>query len=159
MYIATTAVMFAEIFKVLACLLIILAEKRNIRDWLQFLYSSIIGQPWDTLKLSIPALIYTVQNNLQYVAISNLDAATFQVLITTLVTQTLLKYIGHVLFCLYHCRIRILGMFWPDVFLLPVLIRTGIEQFAEQELMSPNSGPITRALIIIKINAIINYTG
>jgi len=79
MYIATTAVMFAEIFKVLACLLIILAEKRNIQDWLQFLYSSIIGQPWDTLKLSIPALIYTVQNNLQYVAISNLDAATFQV--------------------------------------------------------------------------------
>lgn len=82
MYIATTAVMFAEIFKVLACLLIILAEKRNIRDWLQFLYSSIIGQPWDTLKLSVPALIYTIQNNLQYVAISNLDAATFQVLRT-----------------------------------------------------------------------------
>ena len=82
MYIATTAVMFAEVFKVLACLLIILAEKRNIQEWLQVLYSTIIGQPWDTLKLSIPALIYTIQNNLQYVAISNLDAATFQVLIS-----------------------------------------------------------------------------
>lgn len=79
MYIATTAVMFAEVFKVAACLLIIFLEKRNIRDWLHFLYSSIIGQPLDTLKLSVPALIYTVQNNLQYVAISNLDAATFQV--------------------------------------------------------------------------------
>lgn len=62
-----------------ACLLIILAEKGNIRDWLQQLYSTIIGQPLDTLKLSVPALLYTVQNNLQYVAISNLDAATFQV--------------------------------------------------------------------------------
>lgn len=81
MYIATTAVMFAEVFKVVACLLIILAEKRNIQEWLQVLYSTIIRQPWDTLKLSIPALIYTIQNNLQYVAISNLDAATFQVLI------------------------------------------------------------------------------
>ena len=62
-----------------ACLLIIFAEKGNIRDWLEHLYSAIIGQPWDTLKLSVPALLYTVQNNLQYVAISNLDAATFQV--------------------------------------------------------------------------------
>ena len=79
LYIATTAVVFAEIFKVLACLVIILVEKGNVRDWLQFLYASIIGQPWDTLKLSVPALIYTIQNNLQYVAISNLDAATFQV--------------------------------------------------------------------------------
>ena len=79
MYIASTAVVFAEVFKVTACLLIILAEKGNIRDWLQQLYLTIIGQPLDTLKLSVPALLYTVQNNLQYVAISNLDAATFQV--------------------------------------------------------------------------------
>lgn len=81
MYIATTAVVFAEVLKVLACLLIILAQKRSFPDFFDLLYSSIIGQPWDTLKLSVPALIYTVQNNLQYTAISNLDAATFQVLI------------------------------------------------------------------------------
>ena len=79
MYITTTAVVFAEILKVLASLLILLLQKGSVRDWLHFLYSSIIGQPFDTLKLSIPALIYTVQNNLQYIAISNLDAATFQV--------------------------------------------------------------------------------
>lgn len=33
----------------------------------------------DCWKLSIPAILYVVQNNLQYVAASNLDAATFQV--------------------------------------------------------------------------------
>ncbi|KAL6712202.1 UDP-galactose transporter Gms1 [Coniothyrium glycines] len=33
----------------------------------------------DSWKLAIPALLYTIQNTLQYVAVSNLDAATFQV--------------------------------------------------------------------------------
>lgn len=33
----------------------------------------------DSWKLAIPAAMYTLQNSLQYVAVSNLDAATFQV--------------------------------------------------------------------------------
>lgn len=33
----------------------------------------------DSWKLAIPAMLYTLQNTLQYVAVSNLDAATFQV--------------------------------------------------------------------------------
>ncbi|TFK55139.1 hypothetical protein OE88DRAFT_1653815 [Heliocybe sulcata] len=33
----------------------------------------------DCWKLSIPSILYVIQNNLQYVAASNLDAATFQV--------------------------------------------------------------------------------
>ncbi|KAF9635214.1 UDP-galactose transporter [Lasiodiplodia theobromae] len=33
----------------------------------------------DSWKMAIPAMLYTLQNTLQYVAVSNLDAATFQV--------------------------------------------------------------------------------
>jgi UDP-sugar transporter A1/2/3 len=33
----------------------------------------------ETLKLLIPAGLYTLQNNLLFVALSNLDAATYQV--------------------------------------------------------------------------------
>lgn len=39
----------------------------------------IIGKPQETLKLGVPAALYTIQNNLLFGAIDNLDAATFQV--------------------------------------------------------------------------------
>ena len=50
----------------------------------------------DSWKMAIPAMLYTLQNSLQYVGISNLDAATFQVtyqlktLMTALFSVTLL---------------------------------------------------------------------
>ena len=44
------------------------------------IWQNILQQPVDFLKISVPAIIYMVQNNLLYVALSNLDAAFFQVL-------------------------------------------------------------------------------
>ncbi|XP_030640488.1 UDP-galactose translocator [Chanos chanos] len=79
-FFTTSAVVMAEVLKVLTCLIIIMLQKRgNVRDFVTLLYDSIIIQYRDTLKLAVPSLIYTLQNNLQYVAISNLPAATFQV--------------------------------------------------------------------------------
>ncbi|KAG9336013.1 hypothetical protein AGOR_G00139060 [Albula goreensis] len=79
-FFTTSAVVMAEVLKVLTCLVIILLQRRgSLRDFIALLYDSIVVQYWDTLKLAVPSLIYTLQNNLQYVAISNLPAATFQV--------------------------------------------------------------------------------
>ncbi|XP_040905319.1 UDP-galactose translocator isoform X1 [Toxotes jaculatrix] len=79
-FFTTSAVVMAEVLKVLTCLLIILLQKRfSVKETVLFLVDSIVFQYKDTLKLAVPSLIYTLQNNLQYVAISNLPAATFQV--------------------------------------------------------------------------------
>ncbi|XP_057685604.1 UDP-galactose translocator isoform X2 [Corythoichthys intestinalis] len=77
-FLATSAVVMAEILKVLTCVLIILLQKRfNMKETISCLVNAIFQE--DVLKLAVPSLIYTLQNNLQYIAISNLPAATFQV--------------------------------------------------------------------------------
>ncbi|XP_075771892.1 UDP-galactose translocator-like [Pelodiscus sinensis] len=79
-FFATTAVVMAELLKGATCLLLIFLQQRGaVRQFALFLYEAVVLQYLDTLKLAVPSLIYTLQNNLQYVAISNLPAATFQV--------------------------------------------------------------------------------
>ncbi|XP_010870111.1 solute carrier family 35 member A3a isoform X2 [Esox lucius] len=51
----------------------------SVRALNSILRQEIAHKPIETLKLAIPSGIYTLQNNLLYVALSNLDAATYQV--------------------------------------------------------------------------------
>lgn len=51
----------------------------SVRALNRVLNEEILNKPMETLKLAIPSGIYTLQNNLLYVALSNLDAATYQV--------------------------------------------------------------------------------
>lgn len=41
--------------------------------------TDIFKKPYDTLKVGVPALIYVIQNNLLFLALAKLDAATYQV--------------------------------------------------------------------------------
>lgn len=66
-----TAVIMQECFKGLACVGLLVREHGTI--------SSAWEKPREALKTSVPALLYLVQNNLQYVAVTHLDAATYTV--------------------------------------------------------------------------------
>lgn len=79
MYASSTAVASMEFIKFLTCLFVMLYQKGSIVELFSNLKDEIFYQPSEILKLSIPSLLYTVQNNLLYYALSHLDAATFQV--------------------------------------------------------------------------------
>ncbi|XP_048739116.2 UDP-N-acetylglucosamine transporter-like isoform X1 [Ostrea edulis] len=79
MYHATTAVVMSEILKVITSLVILATQEKTLTKFVCYLRDNIWRQPMDCLKVSVPSIIYTLQNNLLYIALSNLDAATFQV--------------------------------------------------------------------------------
>ncbi|KAK9455234.1 nucleotide-sugar transporter-domain-containing protein [Dipodascopsis uninucleata] len=71
-YFASTAVLMNEVIKLAVCS-VVAAYSRGLTGSFTEVFSR------DCWKLAIPACLYTIQNSLQYVAVSNLDAATFQV--------------------------------------------------------------------------------
>jgi len=79
-YIAATAVFCSEILKLFLSYLVLL---RNSQYKLFQVNSAIhlqIRDNWrDGIKLGVPAVMYVVQNNLLFLALTKLDAATYQV--------------------------------------------------------------------------------
>ena len=66
----------------------------NVDGVMREVRTNVLDRPMDTLKVGIPALLYVIQNNLLFLALSCLDAATYQVRIFCLFS---LCYIaGHI---------------------------------------------------------------
>jgi solute carrier family 35 (UDP-sugar transporter), member A1/2/3 len=64
----------------LPCLRAFLQEDGSIAGLMRTLERDIISQPFEMLKMFVPAGLYCVQNNLAYVAISHLDGPSYQLL-------------------------------------------------------------------------------
>ena len=77
-YLTSTAVTIAELIKIVVCLAI-LTYNNGLSPTLTIIQNEIIQKLYELVKVSVPAILYTIQNNLLYVALSHLDAATYQV--------------------------------------------------------------------------------
>ena len=88
MFMTSTTVLLAEVFKTITCLLIIFVQQGGARGCMAHLYEVLVCRPWDLAKVCVPSLLFVLQNNLVFVAISNLDAATFQVSGIMIMTMT-----------------------------------------------------------------------
>jgi UDP-sugar transporter A1/2/3 len=80
LYIGSTMILTSEVIKFFLCFLVLLLQKSgSIPQAANTFCNEVLKKPAETVKLSIPSTLYTIQNNLIILALSNLDAATFQV--------------------------------------------------------------------------------
>ncbi|UJR23358.1 hypothetical protein I4U23_026369 [Adineta vaga] len=78
-FINSTAVLNSEIQKTILSIVLLLYEEGNVFRSLKLIYEKVFRETNDMIKTGIPAFLYTIQNYLLFVSISNLDAATCQV--------------------------------------------------------------------------------
>ena len=79
-YIKSTFVLICEIQKaILSFIILIIVEEHSLIGALKTIYNKILLQPKDTIKMMIPAVIYTIQNNLNLETMSTLPPAKFVV--------------------------------------------------------------------------------
>ncbi|CAM9252415.1 unnamed protein product [Ectocarpus sp. 6 AP-2014] len=80
MYISTTAVVMAEMVKVAVALAMQFKTEGSVSAVMNSIRVNTVGNPVQYFKMGVPALLYTIQNNLAYVATSSLDGPTYQII-------------------------------------------------------------------------------
>ncbi|CAI4225938.1 unnamed protein product [Auanema sp. JU1783] len=79
-FLSTTSVFMMEVIKSSACTVLILKNCNfNFKECFHKIYRYTWQNKMETLKVSIPAFVYAVQNNLFYIALANIDATTYSV--------------------------------------------------------------------------------
>lgn len=83
-YLSSTAVVCSELLKlIVSAMLHIYYRVREIKPpekySLKMFLNELFGKNSDYIKITVPAILYLIQNNLLYFTASKLDAATFQV--------------------------------------------------------------------------------
>jgi len=80
-YISSTAVVMAELVKIVASTVLYAREEDGAdgKSFASKLHHDLIENWRDTLMLGVPGALYLAQNNILFIALSHLDAATFQI--------------------------------------------------------------------------------
>jgi UDP-galactose transporter len=71
LFLTQTAVIMGEVLKGTLSAILVLRDHGTL--------AGVWVNTWEAVKSGVPAMLYLVQNNLQYVAVSNLEANTYQV--------------------------------------------------------------------------------
>lgn len=97
-FLASAAVFVAEAQKLLIAIVVgVFWEHAGCwKSYLSTIRTELEKNPTDTLLMAVPSIVYAIQNNLGFVALANLDPATYQVtvqfkiVLTTLLMTTML---------------------------------------------------------------------
>jgi UDP-sugar transporter A1/2/3 len=78
-YLATSAVFMAEVFKMMSAFALVAWEERSVLQAVRVSYGACTADSREMLKLSVPSILYAVQNNLLFIALAHLPAAVYAV--------------------------------------------------------------------------------
>lgn len=154
-YLPSTAVFLVEVLKLAACLTISFYEisltmPRSTPATTLFSTLGSTVFSGDSWKMAIPAGLYTLANSLQYVGISNLDAATFQVAYQ-------MKIIVTAIFSVFMLRKKLKAQQWTSLVLL--MAGVAIVSIPQGTLGSLASSHHARVYIPRSINPIRQHFG
>ncbi|XP_030637146.1 CMP-sialic acid transporter [Chanos chanos] len=79
LYFSTTAVCITEVIKLILSVGMLFRETGTLNKLQAVVVEHIFHSPKELLKLAVPSVVYAIQNNMAFVALSNLDAAVYQV--------------------------------------------------------------------------------
>nr|XP_057912914.1 CMP-sialic acid transporter [Doryrhamphus excisus] len=79
LYFSTTAVCITEVMKLILSTGMLAKESGSPKKMASTIKEHVFCNPRELLKLSIPSVVYAIQNNMAFLALSNLDAAVYQV--------------------------------------------------------------------------------
>lgn len=139
-YITTTAVLFAEIIKALLSLVIIFITEAD-SDRVQFvtiIKSAFIDDYYDCIRLSIPSVLYCIQNNLQYI----IDSAPLFLVVYQLKIVTTAIFYATVL-----ANRRLPIKEWMTIVLLALGV--SMVESSQKDIQSHHPGTITGMVAVI----------
>ncbi|KAF6018418.1 SLC35A3 [Bugula neritina] len=155
-YLPSTVVALVEIFKMLITLSMLFAEKGySFSTTLQTISCEVLKKPRETIKLSVPALLYVIQNSLLFVALSNLDSATYQVCYQLKILTTALLSVA-----MLHKRLRISQ--WFALILLTsgvVLVQLAKSEGAESAAKSKEGSVFIGLLTVVAASCLSGFSG
>ena len=78
-YLNSTAVTLSEVLKLITSIIAIYGTSKSATAALNVIVRTLFGMPDQMLRVAMPALLYTIQNNIIYIALQHLDAVSFQI--------------------------------------------------------------------------------
>jgi UDP-sugar transporter A1/2/3 len=134
-YLSSTAVVCSECLKFITSILFhVIQRVREIKPpekySFKMLLNELFGNESDCIKVMVPAVLYLIQNNLQYFSASKLDAATYQV-------SYQMKIVTTAIFSVIILGRKLFKHQWISVILLTVGI--ALVQFPTGDSGSKNS--------------------
>eukprot|EP00933_Yihiella_yeosuensis_P083410 TRINITY_DN97625_c0_g1_i1.p1 TRINITY_DN97625_c0_g1~~TRINITY_DN97625_c0_g1_i1.p1 ORF type:complete len:359 (-),score=65.96 TRINITY_DN97625_c0_g1_i1:13-1089(-) len=78
-YLNTTAVFFSEVLKMVCSFAFLVKEQGGVATASRTVVQTFTRSGTELLKVCVPSMLYTVQNNLLFISLSNLSGAVYQV--------------------------------------------------------------------------------